>query len=184
MWYHQEVEDSNRYGDESSIGERSAEEAMEKGKQAKVVIACADPYEIFRMSTSNDNSEWKSRMKSPKSKDKGHKSDIRLSKQDSEVAVRDLQIDIPDENAIVKDVKTDQDGGPPVLHNENIHVETAMETAHIKRYHHLNSGRIRCCEQWNCGCGCPCGCSSGGWQRFIMNRPKKFPKQSGVLDIV
>ena len=121
----QEAEDSNRCGNESEIRKKSAEE---KGKQAKVVISCADPYEIFRMSISDDDSEWKSRMKSAKSKDKGHKSDITPSKENSEVAVRDLQIDIQDENAIVKDVETDQDGGTPALHNETIHVETALET--------------------------------------------------------
>ena len=40
------------------------------------------------------------------------------------MAVRDLQIDIPDENAIVEYVETDKDGG----HNDNIHVETPMDT--------------------------------------------------------
>ena len=115
----QESEDSNRCGNESEIGKKSAEE---KGKQAKVVISCADPYEIFRMSMSDDDSEWKSRMKSAKSKD------ITPSKENSEVAVRDLQIDIQDENAIVKNVETDQDGGTPALHNKTIHVETALET--------------------------------------------------------
>ena len=38
----EEPEDSNRCGEESEIGDKSAE----KGKQAKVVIARADPYEI------------------------------------------------------------------------------------------------------------------------------------------
>ena len=47
----EEPEDSNRCGEESEIADKSAEEAMEKGKQAKVVIARADPCEIFRMST-------------------------------------------------------------------------------------------------------------------------------------
>ena len=49
----EEPENSNRCGEESEIGDKSADKAMEKGKQAKVVIARADPYEIFRMSTSD-----------------------------------------------------------------------------------------------------------------------------------
>ena len=87
---------------------------MEKGKQAKVVIARADPYEIFRMSTS-DYDLWKSMIKTAKSKKKGNKSDITPNKQDNEVAVRDLQIDIPKENAIVEYGETDK-------------VETPMDT--------------------------------------------------------
>ena len=41
---------------------------VEKGKQAKFVIACAGPYEIYRMSTSDYDSEWKSMMNTVKSK--------------------------------------------------------------------------------------------------------------------
>ena len=44
--------------------------------------------------------------------------------QDSEVAVRDLEINIPDKHAIVEYVETNKDGG----HNDNIHVETPMDT--------------------------------------------------------
>ena len=40
------------------------------------------------------------------------------------MAVRDLQIDIPNENAIVEYDETNIDGG----HNDNIHVETPMDT--------------------------------------------------------
>ena len=79
---------------------------MEKGKQAKVVIARADIYEIFRMSTSDYDSEWKSMMKTAKSKKKGNNADITPNKQDNEGAVRDAQIDILDENAIVEYVET------------------------------------------------------------------------------
>ena len=61
-----EPEDSNRCGEESEIGDKSADKAMEKVKQAKVVIARADPYEIFRMSTSDYDLDWKSMMKSAK----------------------------------------------------------------------------------------------------------------------
>ena len=43
-----EPEDCNRCGEESKISDKSADEAVEKGKQAKVVIACAEPYEIFQ----------------------------------------------------------------------------------------------------------------------------------------
>ena len=63
-------------------------------------------------------------MKTAKSKKKGINLDITPNKQDNEVAVRDPQIDIPDENAIVEYVETDKDGG----HNDNIHVETPMDT--------------------------------------------------------
>ena len=97
---------------------------VEKGKQAKVVITRTDLYEIFRMSTSDYDLEWKSMMKTAKSKKKGNKSDIAPKKQDNEVTVRDLQIDIPDENAFLEYVETDKDGG----HNDNIHVETPMDT--------------------------------------------------------
>ena len=62
-------------------------------------------------------------MKTAKSKKKGNNSDIAPNKQDNEVAVRDLQIDIPNENAIVEYVETDKDG----RHNDNIHVETPMD---------------------------------------------------------
>ena len=103
----EEPEDSNSYGEESEIGDKSADKAVEKGKQSKAVIACADPYKIFRMSTSDYDSEWKSMMKTEKSKKKGNNSDITPNKQDNEVAVRDLQIDIPYENAIVEYVETD-----------------------------------------------------------------------------
>ena len=89
-----------------------------------MVIPLADPYEIFRMSTSDDESESKSMMKMAKSKKKGNNSDITPKEQDSEVVVRDLQIDIPSENAIVEYVETDKDG----RHNENIHVETSIDT--------------------------------------------------------
>ena len=47
----EEPEDSYRCGEGSEIRDKSADKAVEKGKQAKVVIAHADPYEIFRMST-------------------------------------------------------------------------------------------------------------------------------------
>ena len=97
-----EPEDSNRCGEESEIGNKSADEAMEKIKQAKVVIAHADPYEIFRMSTSDYDSEWKSMTKMAKSKKKGNNADITPNKQGNEGVVRDPQIDIPDENAIVE----------------------------------------------------------------------------------
>ena len=40
------------------------------------------------------------------------------------MVVRDLQIDIPDKNAIVEYVEIDKDSG----HNDNILVETAMDT--------------------------------------------------------
>ena len=40
------------------------------------------------------------------------------------MAVSDLQIDNPTENAIVEFVETDKDGG----HNDNINVETPMDT--------------------------------------------------------
>ena len=76
------------------------------------------------MSTSDDESESKSMMKMAKSKKKVNNSDITPKEQDSEVAVRDLQIDIPSENAIVEYVETDKDG----RHNENVHVETSMDT--------------------------------------------------------
>ena len=66
------------------------------------MIAHADPCEIFRMSTSDHDSERKSMMKPAKSKKKGNNSDITPNNQDNEVAVRDLQFDIPDENAIVE----------------------------------------------------------------------------------
>ena len=66
----EEPEDSNRCGEESEISAKSADKAMEKGKQAKVVIVRADPYEIFRMYTSDYDSEWKSMMKMAKSKKK------------------------------------------------------------------------------------------------------------------
>ena len=89
-----------------------------------MVIPRADPYEIFRMSTSDDESESKSMMKMAKSKKKGNNSDITPKEQDSEVVVRDLQIDIPSENAIVEYVETDKDG----RHNEHVHVETSMDT--------------------------------------------------------
>ena len=59
----EELEDSNICDEESEIGDISADKAMEKGKQAKVVIAHADPYKILRMSTSDYDSEWKSMMK-------------------------------------------------------------------------------------------------------------------------
>ena len=120
----EEPEDSNRCGEESEIGHKSADEAVEKGKHAKVMIARADPCNIFRMSTSDHDSEWKSMMKPAKSKKKGNNSDITPNKQDNEVAVRDLQIDIPDENAIVEYIEIDKDG----RHNDNIHVETPMHT--------------------------------------------------------
>ena len=113
-----EPEDSNRCGEESEIGDKSADEAVEKGKQAKVVIALADSYEIFRVSTSDNDSVWKSMMKTVKFKKKGNNSDIVPNKQDNEVAVRDLQIDIPDKNAIVEYVETDKDG----RHNEIIYM--------------------------------------------------------------
>ena len=41
-------------------------------------------------------------MKMAKSKKKENNSDITPNKQDNEMVVRDLQIDIPDENAIVE----------------------------------------------------------------------------------
>ena len=63
-------------------------------------------------------------MKTAKSKKKGNNSDITPNKQDNEVAVRDLQIDIPDKNAIVEYVEIDKDSG----HNDNIHVKTAIDT--------------------------------------------------------
>ena len=84
-----------------------------------MVIPRADPYEIFRMSTSDDESESKSMMKMAK----GNNSDITTKEQDSEVAVRDLLIDIPSKNAIVEYVETDKDG-----RHENIHVATSMDT--------------------------------------------------------
>ena len=102
------------------ICDKSADEAVEKCKQAKVVIPRADPYEIFRMSTSDDESESKSMMKMAKRKN----SDITTREQDSEVALRDIQIDIPSENDILEYVETDKDG----RHNENIHGETSMDT--------------------------------------------------------
>ena len=49
--------------------------------------------------------------------EKGNISDITPNKQDNEVAVRDLQINIPNENAFVEYVETDKDG----RHNDNIH---------------------------------------------------------------
>ena len=119
----EEPEDS-RCGEESEIGNKSADKAVEKGKQAKVVIAHADPYKIFRMSTSDYDSEWKSMMNTAKSKKKGNNSDITPNKHDKEVWVRDLQIDIPDENAIVEYVETDKDD----RHYDNIHLETPMDT--------------------------------------------------------
>ena len=115
----EEPEDRNISGEETQICDKSADEAVEKCKQAKVVIPRADPYEIFRMSTSDDESESKSMMKMAK----GNNSDITTKEQDSEVALRDLQIDIPSENAIVEYVETDKDG-----RHENIHVATSMDT--------------------------------------------------------
>ena len=61
-------------------------------------------------------------MKTAKSKKKGNNSDITPNIQDNEVAVRDPQIDIPNENAIVEYVDTNKDGG------HNIHIETPMNT--------------------------------------------------------
>ena len=48
-------------------------------------------------------------MKTAKSKKKGNNSDITPNKQNNEVALRDLQIDIPDENAIMEYVETYKD---------------------------------------------------------------------------
>ena len=74
------------------------------------MITRADPYKIFRMHTSDYDSEWIAMMKTAKSKKKGNNSDITPNKQDNEVEVRDPQIDIPDKNAIVEYVETDKDG--------------------------------------------------------------------------
>ena len=63
-------------------------------------------------------------MKTANSKKKGNNSDITQNKQDNEVVVRDLQIDIPDKNAFVEYVEIDKDSGL----NDNIHVETAIDT--------------------------------------------------------
>ena len=83
----EEPEDSNRCGEESEIGDKSADEAMEKGKQAKVVIVRADPYKIFRMYASDCDSEWKSMMKMAKSKKKVNNSH---NTPNNKVGVRDL----------------------------------------------------------------------------------------------
>ena len=68
----EEPGDNNRCGEESNIGDKLANKAVQKCKQAKIVITHADPFEIFRMSTSDDDSEWKSKMIMVRSKTKGN----------------------------------------------------------------------------------------------------------------
>ena len=89
--------------------QKTSKEPLHKGKQAEVVILRVDPFNVFRLSNSDEGLETKSRRKSKTSKDLGNTPDIRAldaSQDESEVPVTVLK----DEDVCEKHLVSDQDG--------------------------------------------------------------------------
>ena len=75
----QEAEDPKTCENHAETGHNSSKELLEKGKQAHVFIPRADPFDVFRLSNSDEDSGTKFTRKSETSKDLGHPSDTRAS---------------------------------------------------------------------------------------------------------
>ena len=93
--------------------QKTSKELLQKGKPAEVVILCAVPFNVFRLSNSDDDLETKSMRKSKTYKDLGNSPDIRAldaSQDESEVPVTDLKIDLKDDDVCEKHLVSDQNG--------------------------------------------------------------------------
>ena len=108
----QEPEDPKTRETAAGIGPKMSKELLLKGKQPQDLIPRADPFNVFGLSNSDENSDTKSMRKYDTSKDFVNTLDIRTldaSDDESGVPVKDLKIDLEEEDVAERHLVSYQD---------------------------------------------------------------------------
>ena len=103
---------------DAEIGPKTSKELWPKCKQPQVLIPRTDPFNVFGLSNSDEDSDTKSMSKSDTSKDFVNTPDIRAldgCNDESAVPVTDLKIDLEDEDVAEKHLVSEERWRTPYI---------------------------------------------------------------------